>query len=65
VVGVRARTVIGVVLCLIGVVWFLQGVGLLGGSFMSGQAIWAVIGGVCILFGVTLLRTTRRHDADD
>ncbi len=58
------RRVIGVVLCLIGAVWTLQGVDLLGGSFMSGQAIWAVIGAVCILFGIVLLRPTRHRDDD-
>jgi hypothetical protein len=45
---------------LVGVVWFGQGVGWIGGSFMSGQAVWAVIGAVAILFGVTLLRGGQR-----
>ena len=31
------------------------GVGWIGGSFMSGEALWAVIGVFAILFGVTLL----------
>ena len=60
----RARRVIGVVLCLVGAVWCLQGIDVLGGSFMSGQVIWAVIGAVCIAFGVVLLRPTRHHHDD-
>ena len=56
----RARALIGVVLCLVGAVWVGQGVGLIGGSFMSGQAIWAVIGAVTLLFGVVLVRRPRR-----
>ncbi|MCJ7438392.1 MAG: hypothetical protein MUP97_11615 [Acidimicrobiia bacterium] len=56
----RARLVIGVVLCLVGALWFGQGVGWVGGSFMSGQAVWAVIGVVAILFGITLLRGAGR-----
>ena len=56
----RARVVIGVVLCLVGALWFGQGVGWFGGSFMSGQAVWAVIGVIAILFGITLLRGSRR-----
>jgi hypothetical protein len=47
---------IGVVLCLVGALWVGQGVGWVGGSFMSGQAVWAVIGAIAILFGATLLR---------
>jgi hypothetical protein len=64
---VRARLAIGVVLCLVGAVWFGQGVGWIGGSFMTGQALWAVIGAIAILFGVTLLRGSRRQrdPADD
>jgi hypothetical protein len=58
---VRARFVSGVILCLVGGVWFGQGVGWIGGSFMSGEALWAVIGAVAILFGVTLLRAPRRR----
>jgi hypothetical protein len=56
----RARLVLGVVLCLIGLLWFGQGIGLVGGSFMSGEAVWAVIGAVAILFGVVLVRGARR-----
>jgi hypothetical protein len=66
-VHVRARVVIGVVLCLVGALWFSQGVGWFGGSFMSGQAVWAVIGVVTVLFGITLLcgaKRARRGAAD-
>ena len=39
-----------------GVLWLGQGVGLIGGSFMTGEALWAIIGGVCIVLGALLLR---------
>ena len=58
------RQVIGVLCCLVGVIWFGQGVGLIGGSFMTGDAVWAVIGAVALLFGVTLLRGARRSAGD-
>jgi hypothetical protein len=58
-----ARMVIGVVLCLIGAVWFFQGIDVLGGSFMSGEVIWAVIGAICILFGGALIVGARRDRA--
>jgi hypothetical protein len=51
---------LGLVLCLVGLVWFGQGIGLIGGSFMTGSAFWAVIGVVAILFGATLIRGGRR-----
>ena len=56
----RARVVVGIVLVLIGAVWFGQGIGVIHGSFMTGQAVWAVIGGVAVLFGLSLLAGARR-----
>lgn len=55
-----ARLIIGAVLGLVGAVWFGQGVGLIGGSFMSGQALWAFIGAVLVAFGVILLSQALR-----
>lgn len=51
---------VGAVLCLVGAVWFGQGVGLIGGSFMTGEAVWAVIGAVAILVGAAMIRGTTR-----
>jgi len=59
-VAMWARAIPGVILCLIGAVWTLQGVGVVGGSFMTGQAQWAVIGAVCIAAGAWLLRSALR-----
>jgi hypothetical protein len=56
----RGRIVVGVLLVLVGVVWFFQGVGVIGGSFMTGQALWAVIGAIAVVFGSALLRGARR-----
>jgi hypothetical protein len=44
----------GFILTLAGVVFTLQGVGILGGSVMSGITFWAVAGPVIALAGVTL-----------
>jgi uncharacterized membrane protein HdeD (DUF308 family) len=54
------RLAVGLVLVAVGVVWIGQGVGAIGGSFMTGQAIWAVFGAVALLFGVVLIRGARR-----
>jgi len=61
------RLVIGVVLVVVGFVWFGQGIGLIGGSFMTGEAFWAVMGVFAIVVGAVLLRgaaRARRGDAD-
>ena len=44
----------GFVLALAGVVFTLQGVGVLGGSVMSGITFWAVAGPVIALAGLVL-----------
>jgi hypothetical protein len=55
------RRAIAIVLLLVGTVWFFQGVGVIEGSFMTGEAVWAVIGVVCVVAGATLLlRPARR-----
>ena len=48
----KARLVVGVLMCVVGGVWFTQGIGVLKGSFMTGQGFWTVIG--VILFGLGL-----------
>ena len=55
------RRTIAVVLLVVGAVWVLQGVGVLGGSFMTGEALWAVIGAVCLGVGALLLRRPHRE----
>ncbi|MCX5093933.1 MULTISPECIES: hypothetical protein [Streptomyces] len=49
------RLVVGVLLLFIGVVWSLQGSGAVGGSGMSGQAQWLVIGVFVAVIGAILL----------
>lgn len=50
----RALSLIGIVLAVAGGVFTLQGIGVLGGSFMSGSATWAVIGIALVVAGVVL-----------
>ncbi len=50
-----ALNVIGVLLILGGGVWFLQGINVLPGSFMTGQIQWAINGGIAVLVGIVLL----------
>ncbi|WP_199442701.1 hypothetical protein [Umezawaea beigongshangensis] len=61
----RVFVAVGVVLALLGVLWTLQGLGLVTGSFMTGQSLWTAIGLLSVVGGVTLLvsglRRTRRR----
>ena len=53
--------VIGTILILSGAVWFLQGINVLPGSFMTGQIRWAVYGGIAVVVGIVLLVVNRRR----
>lgn len=47
--------IIAVLLILVGIVWFLQGINVIGGSVMTGQSQWAIIGGIAFIAGIGLL----------
>ena len=47
--------VFGVMLILAGGVFFLQGINILPGSFMTGDPQWAVIGGIMNVAGTGLI----------
>jgi len=51
----------GVVLILIGAIWFLQGLGIIPNSFMSGQRQWSVFGALAMLAGAGNLYAARRQ----
>ena len=55
--------VVGVLCVLMGGVWLLQGVGVLPGSFMSGQTKWAVYGALLLCVGIGLLVAANRGRA--
>ena len=53
----------GLLLVLVGGIFVGQGVGLIGGSYMTGRGRYAVIGGALVVVGLLLLlaaRSTRR-----
>jgi uncharacterized membrane protein HdeD (DUF308 family) len=56
-----ALKVLGGVLVLLGTVWFLQGINVLPGSFMTGQMRWAVYGGIAVVAGIALLVVASRR----
>ena len=56
-----ALNIVGVVLLLPGIGWFLQGINVLPGSFMSGDPKLAIIGFILIVVGVGLLWFANRR----
>jgi hypothetical protein len=53
--------VFGGLLLLAGGAWFLQGINILPGSFMTGQTKWAVYGGLLMVAGIGLLVSANRR----
>jgi LPXTG-motif cell wall-anchored protein len=56
-----ALNIVGVLLVVIGGIWFLQGINVLPGSFMTGQIRWAVYGGIAVIVGIALLLAAKRR----
>ncbi|MFY1693525.1 hypothetical protein [Plantactinospora sp. WMMB782] len=46
---------LGLLAVVVGAVWTLQGLGRLGGSVMSGEPLWAVIGPLVVVAGLVLV----------
>jgi hypothetical protein len=45
--------IVGIVLLAVGLLWVLQGLGTIGGGFMSGSKLWLAIGLLVGIAGVT------------
>lgn len=55
-----AAKILGVLLVLVGIVWILQGINVLPGSFMTGQMQWAIYGAIAVIIGVALFIASGR-----
>jgi len=51
----KTRAIVGVVACLVGLLWIVQGLGKVNGSAMSGHKQYSVLGLVVLAAGVALL----------
>ena len=49
-----AIAILGVIVALFGLLWALQGFGVLGGSPMSNTTTWSIIGPIVALIGIAL-----------
>lgn len=56
-----ALNVLAVLSLLTGCVWFLQGINVIPGSFMTGQTKWALYGGLLVVVGIGLLIVANRR----
>ena len=54
------RRIVGVVLVAMGCVWFFQGIGVIGGSFMTNNSTWVLIGAIVAIAGIALIAWRRR-----
>ena len=52
---------LGAIMALMGAVWTFQGLGVIQGSAMSDQTVWAVIGPILAGFGVALVVVSARR----
>jgi hypothetical protein len=51
----RGRLIVGVLLCVVGGVWFFQGIGVLKGSFMTGEGFWTLVGVILWAYGLRMI----------
>ena len=56
----RLMSIAGIFLVLMGLLWTGQGLGFIGGSFMSGSTTWAIIGPITAAVGAALVFNSRR-----
>ena len=54
------KNLLALIVLAIGALWSLQGVGVVGGSFMTGQSQWLYIGLVTVLVGLVGLGWAHR-----
>ncbi|ESY62693.1 hypothetical protein X743_34175 [Mesorhizobium sp. LNHC252B00] len=47
-----AKNLLSLIVLAIGALWALQGIGAIGGSFMTGQSQWLYVGLVTVLVGL-------------
>lgn len=55
--------IVAILSLLSGGMWFLQGVGVLPGSFMTGQSRWAINGGIVMAVSAAVLYFVNRRTA--
>jgi hypothetical protein len=57
----RLLTGVGVLVAIVGIIWTLQGLGVVGGSVMTGKTLWAVLGPLVALAGLVMVVASLRR----
>jgi hypothetical protein len=57
----RPRLILALVVALVGLVWIGQGLGLIGGSVMTGDPFWAGVGAVLVALALVIWLLPRRR----
>ncbi len=55
-------SIVGLALAFVGIIWFFQGIGLIKGSFMTNNLLWAIIGPIAVILGVGILWYSNRRN---
>jgi uncharacterized membrane-anchored protein YitT (DUF2179 family) len=56
----RAFSIVGAIIALFGLVWFLQGADILPGSAMSGSQFWEIAGATTFIVGLVIITYSLR-----
>jgi hypothetical protein len=51
---------VGALVAIVGIIWTLQGLGVVGGSVMSGKTLWAVLGPLVAVAGLAMIVASLR-----
>ncbi len=54
----RVILIVSVLVDLVGMIWLLQGLNILGGSRMTGDPFWAVMGCIVLVIGTAVFTFT-------
>jgi len=51
----KAFSVVGIIVAALGLIWLLQGAGVLSGSVMTGSEFWEVVGAITFMVGLVII----------
>jgi hypothetical protein len=56
--------ILAAIFLLTGMVWFLQGINILPGSYMTGDIRWSIYGAITALTGIIIVLVNRRRSTN-
>lgn len=51
----RVFSVVGIIISVPGLIWLLQGAGILSGSVMTGSEFWEIVGAITFIMGLVII----------